>query len=50
MPLGAQRNNARHHIATYKSPEQVVFLDEMPTNSTGKMDRARMKQMARDEV
>ncbi|WOO40330.1 class I adenylate-forming enzyme family protein [Rubellicoccus peritrichatus] len=37
---------ARHHIATYKSPEQVILVDEMPTNSTGKMDRARMRKMA----
>lgn len=37
---------AQHHIATYKSPEEVIFVDEMPTNSTGKMDRASMRKMA----
>ncbi|MEM8952677.1 MAG: class I adenylate-forming enzyme family protein [Verrucomicrobiota bacterium] len=37
---------ARHHIAAYKAPEQIVFLDEMPCNSTGKMDRAAMRKMA----
>ncbi|MEM0914178.1 MAG: class I adenylate-forming enzyme family protein [Planctomycetota bacterium] len=30
----------------YKAPEHVVFLDEMPLNAAGKVDRATLKEMA----
>ncbi|MDJ0512000.1 MAG: class I adenylate-forming enzyme family protein [Methyloceanibacter sp.] len=30
----------------YKAPEEIVFLDEMPLNSAGKIDRSALKQMA----
>jgi long-chain acyl-CoA synthetase len=30
----------------YKAPEEIVFLDEMPLNPTGKVDRAALKKMA----
>lgn len=30
----------------YKAPEEVVVLDEMPTNAVGKVDRVVLKQMA----
>jgi long-chain acyl-CoA synthetase len=30
----------------YKAPEEIVFLDEMPLNPTGKIDRAGLKRMA----
>lgn len=30
----------------YKAPEDIVFLDNMPLNPTGKVDRAKLKQMA----
>jgi len=30
----------------YKAPEEIVFLDEMPLNATGKVDRVRLKQLA----
>ena len=30
----------------YKAPEEVVFLDEMPLNPTGKIDRVGLKRMA----
>jgi long-chain acyl-CoA synthetase len=39
----------RHRIG-YKAPEEIVFLDEMPLNPTGKIDRARLKQMAEDHL
>jgi acyl-coenzyme A synthetase/AMP-(fatty) acid ligase len=32
----------------YKAPEEVVFLDEMPTNATGKLDRVGLTRMAED--
>ncbi len=30
----------------YKAPEEVIFLDEMPLNATGKVDRVTLKRMA----
>lgn len=30
----------------YKAPEEIVVLDEMPLNPTGKVDRARLKRLA----
>ncbi len=29
----------------YKAPEEIVFLDEMPLNATGKVDRVTLKKM-----
>jgi len=34
----------------YKAPEEVVFLDEMPLNPTGKLDRIGLKRMAEDHL
>lgn len=30
----------------YKAPEDIVFLDTMPLNPTGKVDRAKLKKLA----
>lgn len=30
----------------YKAPEEIVFLDAMPLNATGKVDRVTLKRMA----
>jgi long-chain acyl-CoA synthetase len=34
----------------YKAPEEVLFLDEMPLNPTGKIDRVGLKRMAEDHL
>ncbi|HET9164294.1 MAG TPA: class I adenylate-forming enzyme family protein [Solirubrobacterales bacterium] len=34
----------------YKAPEEVVFLDEMPLNPTGKIDRVGLKRMAEEHL
>ncbi len=34
----------------YKAPEEIVFLDEMPLNPTGKIDRVGLKAMAEDHL
>jgi acyl-CoA synthetase (AMP-forming)/AMP-acid ligase II len=34
----------------YKAPEEIVFLDQMPLNPTGKIDRAGLKRMAEDHL
>ncbi len=33
----------------YKAPEEIVFLDEMPFNATGKVDRTKLKALAAGE-
>ncbi len=34
----------------YKAPEEVVILEEMPLNPTGKIDRVGLKRMAEDHL
>lgn len=34
----------------YKAPEEVVVIDEMPLNPTGKIDRPGLKRMAEDHL
>jgi acyl-CoA synthetase (AMP-forming)/AMP-acid ligase II len=34
----------------YKAPDEVVFLETMPLNPTGKIDRAGLKRMAEDHL
>jgi long-chain acyl-CoA synthetase len=34
----------------YKAPEEVVVLDEMPLNPTGKVDRAGLKRLAEEHL
>ncbi len=34
----------------YKAPEEVVFLEEIPLNPTGKVDRNGLKRMAEDHL
>jgi long-chain acyl-CoA synthetase len=34
----------------YKAPEEILFLDEMPLNPTGKIDRVGLKRMAEDHL
>ncbi|MEO1092822.1 MAG: hypothetical protein AAFX81_19535 [Pseudomonadota bacterium] len=36
---------ARERVG-YKAPEEIVFLDKMPLNATGKVDRVRLKALA----
>ncbi|MFT3864910.1 MAG: class I adenylate-forming enzyme family protein [Solirubrobacterales bacterium] len=34
----------------YKAPEEIVFLEAMPLNPTGKIDRAGLKRLAEDHL
>ena len=34
----------------YKAPSEIVFLDEMPLNATGKVDRVALKKLAEDSL
>jgi len=38
---------SRQHVG-YKAPEEIVVLDEMPLNPTGKVDRVMLKKLAED--
>jgi len=33
----------------YKAPEEIVFIDKMPLNPTGKVDRVSLKKIAAGE-
>ena len=52
---GAQRPKAGELISFararvgYKAPEEIVFLDAMPLNATGKVDRTALKALAAGE-
>ncbi len=35
-----------HERIGYKAPEEIEFLDKMPLNATGKIDRLSLKQLA----
>jgi long-chain acyl-CoA synthetase len=37
---------SRHRIAAYKVPEEIIFLDVVPLNATGKVDRVALKRLA----
>ena len=53
MSSGRQRQNSFSSRAArvgYKAPDEIVVLDEMPTNAVGKVDRAALKQMADEAV
>jgi acyl-CoA synthetase (AMP-forming)/AMP-acid ligase II len=40
---------ARERVG-YKAPDEIVILDEMPLNATGKVDRMTLKQMAEERL
>ncbi len=42
------REFARERIG-YKAPEEITFLDEIPLNPTGKVDRVSLKKIAAAE-
>jgi len=35
---------AREHLADYKLPESITFIDALPKGATGKIDRKLLKQ------
>ncbi len=56
LRAGAERPSAADLIVHcrerigYKAPEEVIVLDEMPLNPTGKIDRVGLKKMAEDHL
>ncbi|MEA3434628.1 MAG: hypothetical protein U9R13_08595 [Campylobacterota bacterium] len=35
---------AREHLADYKLPESITFIDMLPKGATGKIDRKLLRQ------
>jgi fatty-acyl-CoA synthase len=35
----------REHLARYKVPREVIFLDELPRNPTGKVLKRELREM-----
>jgi acyl-coenzyme A synthetase/AMP-(fatty) acid ligase len=50
VPTAAELTVFCRERVGYKAPEEIVFLDEMPLNPTGKVDRNGLKQMAEDHL
>ena len=38
----------REHLARYKVPREVIFLDELPRNPTGKILKRELREMEVD--
>jgi len=34
----------------YKAPEEIVFLDDMPLDPTGKIDKVELNSLAEDHL
>lgn len=49
-PLSEAVIQAARSQVGYKAPEKIIFLDEMPLNATGKVDRVTLKKWAADEL
>jgi acyl-coenzyme A synthetase/AMP-(fatty) acid ligase len=45
-PTSAELIKFSRERVGYKAPEEIVVLDEMPLNATGKLDRVTLKKMA----
>ena len=40
--------HCKAHLTDYKVPKRVAFLDELPKNATGKIERARLRELLKD--
>jgi acyl-CoA synthetase (AMP-forming)/AMP-acid ligase II len=51
-PLGADEVKAycRERLAIYKTPEYVVFVDDLPYSETGKVVRRRLVELIQSEL
>jgi fatty-acyl-CoA synthase len=43
-------NHCRGQIAPYKIPEQVRFVERLPTTPTGKIQKYQLRQQALQEL
>ena len=49
-PTSAELIHFARERVGYKAPDEIVILDEMPLNATGKVDRVTLKQMAEERL
>jgi long-chain acyl-CoA synthetase len=49
-PTSAELIRFTRERVGYKAPEEIVILDEMPLNATGKVDRMTLKRMAESDL
>ncbi|MGD9632765.1 MAG: class I adenylate-forming enzyme family protein [Pirellulales bacterium] len=49
-PTGADLMKFSRARVGYKAPSEIVFLDAMPINATGKVDRVALKQLADEGI
>lgn len=49
-PTSAELIHFARQRVGYKAPEEIVILDQMPLNATGKVDRVTLKQMAEERL
>ena len=47
VSLDDLRGHVREHLANYKVPRSISFVDELPRNATGKIDRRRLQELTR---
>lgn len=50
VPTSAELIHFARDRVGYKAPEEIVILDEMPLNPTGKVDRVGLKALAEDHL
>ena len=43
-------NHVRAHLTAFKRPRHVLFVDELPTTSNGKIAKTVIRKLARDKV
>ena len=41
------RDHVKNHLAAYKYPRQINFIDELPKTATGKIQRYKLRQLSR---
>ncbi|MEE9510486.1 MAG: hypothetical protein V3V79_00085 [Gammaproteobacteria bacterium] len=34
----------REHLADFKAPKRVIFVDHLPRNTMGKVEKARLRE------
>jgi acyl-CoA synthetase (AMP-forming)/AMP-acid ligase II len=45
----AVKDDVRENLARYKTPREVVFIDELPRNPTGKVLKRELYELGDDE-
>ncbi len=46
--LSELRAHLEPHLARFKLPRRLILVEEMPLGATGKIDRSRLRELARD--